>query len=234
MGSRSRKEEQLRAARSRPGWLARGLPVVAGVGVSTFLCLLILLTAGASTSPLGVPPAWAWILTGSQLLGLWIAGRRSPSGWLIGFVAQPAWIVYALLSGQLGFVPGCAVSAGVHLATFPRQRAEQADRGSARPPRFPEADIPSGSHPRGRGRAGARRHRALSAPGACGERDEGVLTPTTLGLPTPEYKLANNTDSVDTAICRITSRRSSIPCGYGEGGAAGRRFGGTLLLNERR
>jgi hypothetical protein len=100
------------------------------VGASACLCLFILLTARASTASLGVPPAWAWVLTGTQLLGLWVAGHQRPSGWLIGFVVQPGWIVYALLSGQLGFVPGCAVSAGVHLATFMRQRRERAGIGS--------------------------------------------------------------------------------------------------------
>jgi hypothetical protein len=125
MGSRSHGEDELTgAARRSVRWPLRGLPLVAGVGVSACLCLFILLTARASTSSLGVPPAWAWVLTGTQLLGLWIAGRRRPSGWLIGFIAQPGWIVYALLSGQLGFVPGCALSAGVHLATFLRQASK--------------------------------------------------------------------------------------------------------------
>jgi hypothetical protein len=109
------------AARRGIGWPTRGLPLVAGVGGSATLCVLILLSARTTPSSLGVPSTWAWVLTGTQLLGLWVAGRRLPSGWLIGFVAQPGWIVYALLSGQLGFVPGCVLSAGVHLATYLRQ-----------------------------------------------------------------------------------------------------------------
>jgi hypothetical protein len=113
--------EMRTTARRSVRWPTRGLPLVAGAAVSGCLCLFILLTAGASSAALGVPAAWAWVLTGTQLLGLWVAGRGRPSGWLVGFVAQPAWIVYGLLSGQPGFVPGCAVSAGVHLATFLRQ-----------------------------------------------------------------------------------------------------------------
>jgi hypothetical protein len=123
-------------------WPTRGLPLVAGVGASACLCLFILLTSRSSTASLGVPPAWAWLLTGTQLLGLWVAGHQRPSGWLIGFVVQPAWIVYALLSGQLGFVPGCAVSAGVHLATFMRQRRERAGIGSMNAPWHPSPTRP--------------------------------------------------------------------------------------------
>ena len=113
-------ETNVAAGRSTRG-PTRGLPLVAGVESSAILCVLIFMSARASTSSLGVPAAWAWVLTGTQLLGLWVAGRRLPSGWLVGFVAQPGWIVYALLSGQLGFVPGCVLSAGVHLATYLRQ-----------------------------------------------------------------------------------------------------------------
>jgi uncharacterized delta-60 repeat protein/uncharacterized repeat protein (TIGR01451 family) len=51
---------------------------------------------------------------------------------------------------------------------------------------------------------------------------EIVVRPTTAGRitnfasvasPTPDANQGNNTDSVDASICRITSRRSSIPCG---------------------
>ena len=120
------------AERRGIGWPTRGLPLVAAVGGSATLCVLILLSARASTSSLGVPAAWAWVLTGTQLLGLWVAGRRLPSGWLVGFVAQPGWIVYALLSGQLGFVPGCVLSAGVHLTTYLRQRRRDETHGIGR------------------------------------------------------------------------------------------------------
>jgi uncharacterized repeat protein (TIGR01451 family) len=42
----------------------------------------------------------------------------------------------------------------------------------------------------------------------------GMITNSaSVASPTPDYNLANNDASVDTAICRITSRRSSIPCG---------------------
>ena len=51
---------------------------------------------------------------------------------------------------------------------------------------------------------------------------EIVVRPTTAGMitnsasvasPTPDSNLGNNSDSEDTSVCRITSRRSSIPCG---------------------
>jgi uncharacterized delta-60 repeat protein/uncharacterized repeat protein (TIGR01451 family) len=51
---------------------------------------------------------------------------------------------------------------------------------------------------------------------------EIVVRPTTAGMitnsasvasPTPDSNQGNNSDSEDTSVCRITSRRSSIPCG---------------------
>ncbi len=61
---------------------------------------------------------WPWVLTGLQVLGLWAAGRGFSSGWLLGGTVQFPWIGYALLTNQLGFIPGCAVSAGVQLSSY--------------------------------------------------------------------------------------------------------------------
>jgi hypothetical protein len=60
----------------------------------------------------------AWVLTGLQVLGLWAAGRGRRVGWLLGGVVQFPWIAYALLTSQIGFIPGCAVSACVQLSSY--------------------------------------------------------------------------------------------------------------------
>ena len=69
-------------------------------------------------SRLGAPLYWAWILTGLQVAALWAAGCRKGWAWLLGAGVQPVWITYALLTGQLGFVPGCLVSIAVQVRNF--------------------------------------------------------------------------------------------------------------------
>jgi hypothetical protein len=61
---------------------------------------------------------WPWVLTALQVLGLWAAGRGYRSGWLLGGTVQFPWIVYALLTSQIGFIPGCVVSACVQLSSY--------------------------------------------------------------------------------------------------------------------
>lgn len=46
---------------------------------------------------------WSYLLTAVGFLGLWLAGRRWPAGWLIGFLAQGLWIAYATATHQYGF-----------------------------------------------------------------------------------------------------------------------------------
>jgi len=79
-----------------------------------------LVVSSEVTSRLGVPQHWPWLLTGIQVLSLWAAGRRLWWGWPLGAAVQPPWIAYALLTGQLGFIPGCAISAAVQIYSFTR------------------------------------------------------------------------------------------------------------------
>lgn len=87
---------------------------------SVAISAAIVVTAPGS-SALHVAPAWAWLLTGAQIAGMWLVGNSKPHGWLVGAVAQPAWITYAILSDQYGFIPGCAVSLVVQIWNFSRQ-----------------------------------------------------------------------------------------------------------------
>ena len=61
---------------------------------------------------------WPWVLTALQVLGLWAAGRGLRCGWLLGGTVQFPWIAYALLTNQIGFIPGCLVSACVQLYSY--------------------------------------------------------------------------------------------------------------------
>ena len=89
--------------------------------VSAGLSLALMLTSWAAPSRLGAPPFWPWALTGLQVLALWAAGRRISWSWLLGAAVQPPWIAYAIVTGQLGFVAGCALSAVVQVSSFLRR-----------------------------------------------------------------------------------------------------------------
>jgi hypothetical protein len=84
---------------------------------------LLVISAWRIATPLGAPSYWTWLLTGLQVLALWAAGTKRPWGWLLGAAVQPPWIAYALLTGQLGFIPGCAVSGVVQTYSFWRARS---------------------------------------------------------------------------------------------------------------
>lgn len=108
----------------------RRLQLIGSLGLSAGLTLTLLLSSSTAETRLGVPQYWPWLLTGLQVLALWAAGAQHRSGWLLGAAAQPPWIAYAILSGQLGFIPGCAVSAVVQVHAFLRNAAPPAVRQS--------------------------------------------------------------------------------------------------------
>ena len=93
--------------------------LIGTVGLSALVTAALVMSSGV-TSRLGVPQQWPWLLTGVQVLSLWAAGRPHWWGWPLGAAVQPAWIAYALLTGQLGFIPGCAISAVIQIYSFTR------------------------------------------------------------------------------------------------------------------
>lgn len=75
--------------------------------------LVVLSAALDGASRLGAPQYWTWVLTGLQVLALQAAGQRRRWAWPLGASVQPVWITYAILTGQIGFIPGCVVSSVV-------------------------------------------------------------------------------------------------------------------------
>jgi hypothetical protein len=84
------------------------------------LCLAVAVSSRADPGELGAPVYWTWALTGLQVMAMWVAGRGQAWGWMVGSAVQPGWIAYALLTIQLGFVIGCAISTGVLLSAYLR------------------------------------------------------------------------------------------------------------------
>lgn len=87
---------------------------MASGGLST----AVIVSAWRDTSTLGAPSLWPWLLTGLQVLALWSAGRGRWWGWLLGGSVQIPWIAYAVMTDQIGFIPGCAVSASVQIYSY--------------------------------------------------------------------------------------------------------------------
>lgn len=47
---------------------------------------------------------WSYLLTAVGVFGLWLAGRKNPLGWAVGFLAQGLWAAYAVATHQYGFL----------------------------------------------------------------------------------------------------------------------------------
>jgi hypothetical protein len=91
-----------------------------GLFASTGLSLAVFVSAWRDPSNLGARHLWPWLLTGLQVLALWSAGRGRWWGWLLGGSVQLPWIAYAVMTDQIGFIPGCAISALVQIYTYLR------------------------------------------------------------------------------------------------------------------
>lgn len=107
------------------------LRLMGAVAFSAALSLSVVLTSWGVTTRLGVPQWWPWLLTGLQVTALWAAGAKRWWGWLLGAAVQPVWITYALLTAQLGFIPGCAISAAVQTFSFLRREFHDTEWGDA-------------------------------------------------------------------------------------------------------
>ncbi|MQA99756.1 MAG: hypothetical protein GEU78_05615 [Actinobacteria bacterium] len=101
-----------------PGEAARRVGVLSAAVTAPALSALVLITAAGTDAHLGASRYWPWVPTGLQVLGLWSAGSGQRWGWLLGAAVQLPWIAYALVTGQLGFIPGCAISAVVQAHSF--------------------------------------------------------------------------------------------------------------------
>jgi hypothetical protein len=92
------------------------------LALSIGMTVSLAMTSSITETRLGAPLYWSWLLTCLQVLALWAAGAEYRWGWLLGASLQPPWIVYAVLTDQVGFIPGCVISAAVQVCSFVRWR----------------------------------------------------------------------------------------------------------------
>ena len=69
------------------------------------------------------PLVWSWLLVTLGAVGMWMAGRRMRSGWAVAIVNEALWILYALETGQYGFVAGAVLYIIVFARNWLRWRA---------------------------------------------------------------------------------------------------------------
>jgi len=47
---------------------------------------------------------WSYGLAAVGILGIYLAGKKNKWGWAIGLGSQGLWIIYAIVTGQYGFI----------------------------------------------------------------------------------------------------------------------------------
>lgn len=73
-----------------------------------------------------IPLWWSILLTAVGVTGLWVAGRRSAWGWVIGLAAQVLWIAYAVATQQWGFILSALAYGFIYARNAYRWRKEVA------------------------------------------------------------------------------------------------------------
>lgn len=67
---------------------------------------------------------WSFVLSGIGIVGIILAGSKYKLGWLIGFGVQPLWIVFAITTGQYGFILNACIYAAVYARNWLKWRRE--------------------------------------------------------------------------------------------------------------
>lgn len=61
---------------------------------------------------------WSWALSGISCLGLWLAGLKRRSAWVVVILGEVLWTAYALVSKEYGFIIGAVAYTAVAVRNF--------------------------------------------------------------------------------------------------------------------
>jgi len=61
---------------------------------------------------------WSYILAPLGLAGMWMAGKKRRSGWLLSLFTQALWLAYAIQTKQYGFIVGTLSYAFVYVKNY--------------------------------------------------------------------------------------------------------------------
>lgn len=70
------------------------------------------------------PLTWSLLLSAIGVVGIFLAGRRSWTGWALGLAAQLLWVAYALTTGTYGFLLSAAGYGSVYALNLARWRRD--------------------------------------------------------------------------------------------------------------
>lgn len=73
---------------------------------------------------------WSVALAAVGILGIYLAGSRNLWGWAVSFGAQAAWIVFALVTAQYGFILSALAYGFVYGRNYLRWKRERRVRTS--------------------------------------------------------------------------------------------------------
>lgn len=68
---------------------------------------------------------WSWLLMAMGVTALYLAGRRSIWGWIVGLGAQVLWLAYSVTTRQWGFLVSCFAYGSVYAVNLRRWRRER-------------------------------------------------------------------------------------------------------------
>lgn len=68
---------------------------------------------------------WSIVLAAVGILGLYLAGSKNLWGWVISLAAQVLWIIFALVTGQYGFILSAVAYGWVYARNYIRWRRDQ-------------------------------------------------------------------------------------------------------------
>jgi hypothetical protein len=67
---------------------------------------------------------WSISLAAIGILGIYLAGNKSPLGWAVSFSAQAMWIVFAIVTAQYGFILSALAYGWVYGRNYLRWRKD--------------------------------------------------------------------------------------------------------------
>lgn len=68
---------------------------------------------------------WSWILTAIGITGLYLVGKKSLWGWIVGIGVQLLWIAYAVATQQWGFIISALAYGAINLRNYIRWNNEK-------------------------------------------------------------------------------------------------------------
>lgn len=69
--------------------------------------------------------AWSITLSALGIVGILLAGSKRKVGWLVGMAIQPLWIIFAIQTGQYGFIANAVIYFAVYLRNYLLWRREE-------------------------------------------------------------------------------------------------------------